>query len=183
MASPDDSDVRIGSNGVGDDPHLPDNGPGDVDQKAAADVRGRVPGVDRQRGRPGKVLRPIPVEPVKVDIVERLFEKAKSKAVTPPDDEEIRLTCPFLWQLLTWDRYPNGMDRKLPELLIRRVDGGYVIELRDHETLQAKHAMALRLLDCISALEKSLADSSLPWRAFKSYQNKKGIERHEEKKA
>jgi hypothetical protein len=115
--------------------------------------------------------------------VEDLYRKAKSKQVTAPDDEEIRLTCPFLWQLLTWDRYPDGRDRKLPELLIRRVDGGYVIELRDHETCQAKHAMALRLLDCISALERGLADASMPWRSFKSYQNKKGIDRHEEKKA
>ena len=80
------------------------------------------------------------------------------------------------------DRYPNEKDRYLSELVITRVDGGYVVELRDHETGRKKAAWSGKLLDLARVLEQALTCAELPWTPFKSYRNPKGLDRHKEKK-
>lgn len=134
--------------------------------------RGRVQRDDTVRTR---------TEPVR-SLIQDLYTAVVNKRVAPPDDEETRFNCPYLWELLTVDRYKDGKDRFLAEITIKRVGGGYVAEVRDHETGQAKQAMALRLHDVFIMLEAALANVESPWRAFKSFLNPKGLERHLPKK-
>jgi hypothetical protein len=114
-------------------------------------------------------------------IIEQMFARAQEKRVEAPDDPDAEHNYPFLWELLTIDRYPDGRDRFLAEIVIQRLPGVYLARIKDHETLQEKHAQSNTLHGVFEALEKALGNPQSPFRKFKSYSNKDGIERHKEK--
>jgi len=116
------------------------------------------------------------------NLIDHLFSQGAEKRIAPPDDPTFERNCPALWQLLTIDRYSDGRDRFLADIVIRRTGGGYVAELRDHETNQKKAVTALRAADVLPALEHAVCDATVPWRAFKSYDNPQGLDRHSKKK-
>lgn len=182
MADASDRNGVHGPSEVRDEPHRQSGGPSEASQAVPSSTGGRAPA---RPSRPGGVRgsRPAPApDDSDINIVIDMFEQRQAKRTTPPDDDEIRLGYPAVWQLLTMDRYPAGADRFLPEVVINRVDGGYQAELRDHETCSKKTAYAPKLLDVVKALETAVRDPNVPWMPFKSYRNPKGLDRHQEKK-
>lgn len=179
--NPGNGRLEVTDSGGEQSPRGPASGGGDGASNAGAGSENAR--TVRQRRSPVVVQRGHSPKPDAPSVIEQLFKAASQKTISPPDDDEIKVTCPNLWELLTTDRYPDGRDRFLAEIVIKRIDGAYLAELRDHETLRAKHGMALKLLDVPQALEEAICDHSKPWRAFKSFVNPKGLDRHKEKKA
>lgn len=68
----------------------------------------------------------------------------------------------------------------LPEIVISRVDGGYQVVFKDHDTCQKKTTLALQLMDVPRAIEDVLNSATVPWVRFKSYTNPKGLDRFKE---
>jgi hypothetical protein len=115
--------------------------------------------------------------------VERLVQQALLQRVAPPPDEVLEIECPNLWELLTLDQYAPGKPRLLSELVITRVPGAFQVVLKDHDTGQQKGCLSLTLENMSEQLEKALLDPLVPWLPFKSYKNKQGLKKFDEKKA
>jgi len=107
-------------------------------------------------------------------LIEQLQQMVAAHVVRPPDDPEVEAACPNLWEMVTIDKWGDGTDRMLPQLVIERIDGSYKITLKDHSLCIQKSAVANRLQDLPAALEKALVDQEMPWESFKSYRNKQG---------
>lgn len=102
-------------------------------------------------------------------LADRLRERRRRGGVTPPDDPTIERQCPLLWGLLTQDEWKGGGKRELPTLKIERTGGGYVVQLQDHATRQAVHAVSRTLQGLWRALEACLRDPNTVWRDFASF--------------
>lgn len=138
----------------------------------------------RRPGAKGGEVRGGDTDPVAPRVTpDTVVARAVGGGVTPPDDDECRLGFPTLWSFLTQDKYAKGQERTLGEIVITRVDGGYSVELRDHDTLQKLPTTCLTLLGFAEALEKAFTDPTHPWKPFKSYKNEKGLAKFKEKDA
>lgn len=115
--------------------------------------------------------------------VERLLQDALKRRIPEPDDPECEHAFPNLWEFLTLDQYAGGLERILGEITIVRIPGGYRATIKDHDTGKAKSASSLTLLDCFRGLEEALCDPNCPWIDFKSYKNKKGLDKFKDKDA
>lgn len=113
--------------------------------------------------------------------LEELAKMVAEHAVAPPDDEVLEKDYPLLWEMLTSARYSDGRERILPTIRIERISGGYRAVLADDSLWVRKSAVALTWAEIPAALEKALADASVPWEHFKSYKNAKGPQVGEEK--
>ena len=93
----------------------------------------------------------------------------------PPDDL-VRDSCPLLWELLVLDTYDDKEHTKrvMPEIVVGRVNGGYAVTVKDHETCQQKQLFALRWAEIPQEVERALSDPTRPWYAFKSFKNRLG---------
>jgi len=107
-------------------------------------------------------------------LIDELQQMVAARVTTPPTDPEVEEHCPFLWQMLTFDKWADGSERMLPVIKIERVSGGYKVTLQDDALCIKKSAMCQTLAGCPAALEKALVDQELPWESFKSYKNKQG---------
>jgi hypothetical protein len=91
--------------------------------------------------------------------------------ITAPNDDRLAERCPFLWEILTLDRYSDDTVRILPEVVIRRLPGAYEVTLRDHASRQSKSVAFLEAASLWDALEAALSDPTRPWRPYDSYLN------------
>jgi hypothetical protein len=101
----------------------------------------------------------------------------------PPDDEDVEKACPFLWEILTNDRWGDGKERMLPTIRVERCSGGYKITLQDDSLCQQKRTFAPKWSEIPSAIERALLDPEKPWEPYRSYRNKQGPPVPEEKGA
>jgi hypothetical protein len=103
-----------------------------------------------------------------------LAQKIGGGGVAPPQEEALFETCPFLWEMLTMDKWADGSERLLPEMVISRVPGGYKITLKDDSLCIRKSVVAPTIEALWKALEDAIVRDDVPWENFKSYRNKKG---------
>lgn len=137
----------------------------------AGSRRGGVPAVDNDDEI--RVIRAVaPGQPGPGgSIVDTLRGREGAGRIVAPNDDETERQWPWLWELLTVDRYRDKTTRHLPELLIRRVSGAYEVTLRDHASRQQKTAYALTLAGLWESLEAALVDPTRPWKPYDSYLN------------
>lgn len=107
-------------------------------------------------------------------LIEQLQQMVAAHTVAPPDDPDLEAAAPNLFELLTMDKWADGSDRILPQLIVERVPGGFKATLKDDSLCIRKSALCNRLGDLPAALEKALLDQEQPWESFKSYRNKGG---------
>jgi len=107
-------------------------------------------------------------------LIEQLQEMVAAHTTAPPDDPELEQAAPNLYEMLTLDKWADGTDRILPQLLIERTPGGYRATLKDDALCIRKSALCNRLSDVPAALERALLDREVPWESFKSYRNRGG---------
>lgn len=114
--------------------------------------------------------------------VDDLIEQVGEGRILPPDDPAFAMLYPFLWEMLTTDRWGDETERILPRLTIDRISGGYIIGIQDDSLCHKKSVRVLTIEDAWKALEATLNDPDAPWMAFKSYRNKKGPKVQEKEK-
>lgn len=107
-------------------------------------------------------------------LIEKLAAMVAEKAVMPPSDADVEKIAPNLWEMLTLDKWGDGTERLLPQIVIERVPGGYRATLKDDSLCIRKSALVNRLADVPAALEAVLVDEGIPWETFKSYRNRGG---------
>lgn len=106
--------------------------------------------------------------------LDELAEKISQGRVEPPAEEMLLEECPFLWEMMTTDKWGDDTDRILPQLVIDRIGGGYRITLKDDALCVMKRATSVSLQGLFKALEEALLSPDVPWESFRSYRNKKG---------
>jgi hypothetical protein len=114
--------------------------------------------------------------------LEELARAVAERKMPPPDDPEVEAGCPFLWEMLTKERWADDTERILPRVVIERIPGAYKVILQDDSLCIRKETIAKTLQECPRALEKVLNDEDVPWESFKSYRNKGGPKVPEAKK-
>jgi hypothetical protein len=102
--------------------------------------------------------------------------------VAPPPDERTQERCPWLWDFLVRDRYEDGLERVLPEIIITRQHGCYHVLFKQHDTCEACQVTIGRLEDLADALEARLCDPDCPWVEIKSHKQKAGKKKFQPKK-
>jgi hypothetical protein len=114
--------------------------------------------------------------------LDELRNEVADRRLAPPDDSAVEKDCPFLWEMLTSDRWGDNSERVLPTITISRVPGGYRAVLTDDSLWIRKGVVCGTLEEVPRALERALNDSA-PWeRMERSFRNKKGPPIPEEKK-
>lgn len=99
---------------------------------------------------------------------EQLLARHGRTGIAPPDDEAVQAGQPFLWQLLTQDRYSDGTIRELPSIRVERASGGYAVTLQDHASNQQCSCWVGTLGELAEGLEAILGDLQA-WRPFQSF--------------
>ena len=115
-------------------------------------------------------MRPDGVDPAPAgDFVEQLRRAGATRRVSPPADEATKRQWPLLWQWWTVDAYADQSPRALPEIVLKRVSGGYEATLRDHASRQQKKCVFLALDQLPDAMNAVLCDQTRPWTDYDSY--------------
>jgi hypothetical protein len=114
---------------------------------------------------------------------ERVVSDALRRRLTPPDDPIVQELCPDLWDLLTREKYTSGKDRLPADIVIERIEGGYTVTIKDHDSGTAWAFTLDRLENLAVASETALHDPKTRRTTFKSFKNKKGLDKFREKKA
>lgn len=138
-------------------------------QRKREGERSRVRGKDTAGDRPPIVT------------TDDLFESKRAGGITPPCDDHTEHVAPRFWDHLTRCKYKTGQERSPCELTITRIPGGYQCVLKEHDFAEQKTFAFLTLLDLAESAERALNDPLIPWKAFESYKNPKGIKKFEDK--
>jgi hypothetical protein len=151
-------------------------------------VRGAVPGnrLPRARGVHGKRGDRADVSDPDVRIgptvTERLEQRARRKLVSNPYDPATEEGCPLLWDFVTRFQNSKGEERLLPEIVLKRADGGWLVTIRDCDTNQQTVCFTETFLDLSNAIERHFASGRDVWTEYKNRANPDGIERKRKKK-
>lgn len=113
--------------------------------------------------------------------LDQLAKAVAERKFPPPSDEAVENAAPFLWEMLTQEKWGDGSERILPTIKIERVPGAYRVTLQDDSLCIRKAVIVHRIADLVPALEAVLQNADVPWETFKSYRNKKGAPVPEEK--
>jgi hypothetical protein len=117
-----------------------------------------------------------------MSLIDDLAANNGKRMMTPPTDERLEKGCPLLWSMLVQAEFADGTQRVMPDIIIRRVTGGYEVTLRDHDFCLQKTAMTRTMDGAFKALEKSLADPEAPWKPYASQVPSEYRKKHEKKK-
>ncbi len=109
-----------------------------------------------------------------MDRLEALARLVAERRMHPPNDPEVEKEAPFLWEMLTSDKWGDGSERILPTIRIERVPGAYRVSLVDDSLCIRKTVLVSQLDGFWKHLDRCLNDDEVPWEGFKSYKNKKG---------
>jgi hypothetical protein len=163
-------DVRVRNGAVGPDAdHREEVAAGSHDRaERVASGGGSEGGINL--GDPGPE-RPSEVrgETVATGIAERLLASASRRGMAPPDDENVRRMCPFLWELLTLTTYKDGTARAMPSIKIERTGGGYIATFQDHASNKQLRVPLQKLQDLARTLEAAMAEGRAEWTEYRSY--------------
>lgn len=137
-----------------------------------------------QRGRPrnGRVRGEDPDVQIVRDVCDVLEEKARAKRIAPPYDPATEETCPLLWGWITRPENKKGEDRYLPEIILKRADGGWFVTLRDCDTNQQTSCFSETFQGLARAIESHFASGKVIWSEYKNRANPDGINRKRKKK-
>lgn len=105
-------------------------------------------------------------------LLEDLSKQVKNTVMHPPDDEDVQLLAPNLWELLTRTAYGEKKDVPPADLKIERVAGGYRVAIVLHALRLQKHFNMAKLSQLVEEAEKCLLDASVPWEKYKSFKVK-----------
>jgi len=107
----------------------------------------------------------------KVEELALALSKAK---FVPPSDSDFEELCPFLWEMMTLDKWADGTDRIPSTIKVERVSGGYRATIIDDSLCVKKGVYVSKFADILVELERVLPLESVPWEAIKSFKNKGG---------
>lgn len=115
-------------------------------------------------------------------VTDRLEGNARRKVVAHPYDPATEEGCPLLWDFIIRQENSKGQDRLLPEIVLKRADGGWLVVIRDCDTCQQTVCFAETFLELSAAIERHFGSGRDVWTAYKNYANPDGIDRKRKKK-
>jgi len=111
-----------------------------------------------------------------------IFARSCVAGVSPPPDPVLEKEQPLLWDYLTRNYAGSEIKREFPTIVIKRVSGGFLATIQEHDLGWQKQVPFTRFGDLAAALELAMAnDEMYPRLPYTSHLNRLGLKKFQRK--